>query len=81
MTKRLEKKPEVVAHTFNLSTLEIETGRSLSLSLAWFLASSRTARATQRNLVLENKTGAEKEREIRRGICSHRPGKWKVLWQ
>jgi hypothetical protein len=45
----------VGAHTFNPSTLNAEGGQSLELkdSLA-YKVSSRTARATQRNPVLEN---------------------------
>ena len=55
-----------MAHTVNPSTQEAEAGRSLSLRPAWssFIASSRTARATQRNPVSKNtKKEGGKERE------------------
>jgi hypothetical protein len=41
----------VVVHNFNLSNKKAEAGRSLSLRPTWFIESSRTARATQRNPV------------------------------
>ena len=52
---------EQVAHTFNSCTCEVEADRSL-----WFWGypdlqvSSRTARATQKNPVLKNKTKQNK---------------------
>ena len=45
-------RPVMVVYTFNLSTQEAETGRSLSSEFKVSLvyeASSRTARATERN--------------------------------
>jgi hypothetical protein len=47
-------KPGVVAHAFNPSTGEAEAGGFLS---------SRTARATQRNPVLKNKTKQNKTKQ------------------
>jgi hypothetical protein len=46
----------VVAHTFNPSTREAETGRFLSLKPAWATKSSRTARAIQRKPFSKKKT-------------------------
>ena len=42
------------SHTFSPSTWEAEAGGSLSSRPAWFIVSSRTARATQRNPVSKN---------------------------
>jgi hypothetical protein len=49
----------VVAHTFNPSTWEVETGRFLSLRPAWS-TKSRTARTIQRNPCLEKQTNKTK---------------------
>jgi hypothetical protein len=53
----------VVAHAFNPSTWEAETGGFLSSRPAWSLyrVSSRTARATQRNPVSKKKKKKKKE--------------------
>ena len=51
----------MVAHTFNPSTWEAEAGEFLSLRPAWSRVSSRTARATQRNLVSENQKPKQKK--------------------
>jgi hypothetical protein len=49
---RRQLTPGVVAHAFNPSTREAEAGRFLSSRPAWSTkVSSRTAKATQRNLV------------------------------
>jgi hypothetical protein len=54
--------PSVVAHAFNPSTQEAEAGGFLSSRPAWSTkVSSRTARATQRNPVLKNKTKQQKK--------------------
>jgi hypothetical protein len=45
----------MVAHVFNLSTLEAEAGREFGTSLV-YRVSSRTARATQRNPVSKTST-------------------------
>jgi hypothetical protein len=56
-----KKPPGVVAHTFNLSTLEAR-GRRISEFEASMVykVSSKTARATQRNPVSKNKTKQNK---------------------
>jgi hypothetical protein len=50
----------VVVHAFNPSTWEAEAGRFLSSRPAWSRVSSRTARATQKDPVSENKTNKQK---------------------
>jgi hypothetical protein len=57
----------VVVHAFNPSTWETEAGRFLSLRPAWLVyrVSFRTARALQRNPVLENKNKQIKDWDIR----------------
>jgi hypothetical protein len=53
----------VVAHVFNSSTWEAETGEFLSSRPAWFYrVSSRTARAIQRNSVSKTKTKTNKRK-------------------
>jgi hypothetical protein len=59
----MKEKPGVVAHTFDPSTWEAETGGFLSSRSLVYRVSSRTARATQRNPVLKKR---KKEREM---IC------------
>jgi hypothetical protein len=56
----------VVAHAFDTSTWEAEAGRFLSLrpSLV-YRVSSRTARATQRNLVSKNKKQTSKQNKTK----------------
>ena len=54
----------MVGHTFNPSTWEADTGKSeFKVSLVG-RATSRTARATQRNYVLEKKKKEEKQKEV-----------------
>jgi hypothetical protein len=49
-------------HTFNLSIWEAETGKALEFKASLdYKASSRTARATQRNLVLGRKKKKQKQ--------------------
>jgi hypothetical protein len=50
----LLKSLEVVAHAFNLNTWEAEAGRFEFEASLVYRVNSRTARATQRNLVSKN---------------------------
>jgi hypothetical protein len=65
--KRSKSSRVVVAHTFNPSTLEAETDRFLSWrpSLV-YRASSRTARATERNPVSKNKNNKQNKTKQKR---------------
>ena len=63
--KFVSKSRAVVAHTFNPSTREAETGGFLSLRPAFvYRVSSRTARATQKNPVVKNKQTNERTTQI-----------------
>jgi hypothetical protein len=63
-----------VAHAFNPSTWEAETGRFLKFGASLiYRVSSRTARAIQRNPVLKNQKRKKKKKEKKRKrlvICS-----------
>ena len=57
----------VVVHTINPRTREAEADGSLSSSLAWSNSvSSRIARATQRNPVLEEKKKKKKKQKTKK---------------
>jgi hypothetical protein len=59
--------PAVVAHAFNLSIRDAEASRFLSSRPAWSTElSSRTARATQKNLVSKNQKKKKKRKEKKR---------------
>jgi hypothetical protein len=72
--KKKKKSRVVVAHTFNLSTWEAETGGFLSSRPAWSTKSSRTAKTIQRNPVLKNQKKKKKERAL--STLTQRAGVW-----
>jgi hypothetical protein len=65
-SNRKKERPGIVVHTFNPSTWESEAeGSEFKASLVCRV-SSRTARTTQRNLVLKNEIKKEERRKERR---------------
>lgn len=68
----------MVTHAFNLSTLEVEEGESLKLEASLvYRASSRSARATERNTVVKG----ERKESTEVMLCFYSVQSCSITWK